>query len=537
MEYQEWLACKTQLDILYKEEEQYWATRAKQKWLEEGDGNTKFFHTIATHRRKTNRINSLDINGHSTSNLKDIKHHVVQYYKSILGEPGMKFGYLESQFWSPNDKVTDLENSLLISPFSPEEIKQAVFASDPSGAPGPDGFTFLFYHKFWDLVQSDVVLLCKGFHQQTLDLHKINKSIICLIPKEQDAQTINKFRPISLVNCSFKIISKVLTNRLESLMSRLIDSSQSAFLKGRYILDNVLISQEIIHHSHVQKQPGVIVKVDFEKAYDKIHWSYILGVLHLRGFSPTWIQWIHLWLVSSQSCINVNGELTQYFYCKRGVRQGDPLSPFLFILAADTLSHIFAKGRNHQILKGLGPKCLNGLAITNCHYADDTILFLVNDPTNVESAWWAMLAFEAVSGIKMNLQKTELFAIHTDLGDQLADLFRCKFAHFPLKYLGLPLHKSKLTKPDWDFLITKFESKLQNWKGQMLSIGGRLTLINSVLSSIPLYTLSIFKVPNYVIKQIDSIRCRFLWQGTVRSRKKYALVNWQAACFAKEVGG
>ena len=216
-------------------------------------------------------------------------------------------------------------------------------------------------------------------------------------------------------------------------MGRLIDHSQSAFLKDRYILDNVLISQEIIHSCQTRNQPGVIVKVDFEKAYDTIHWEYLLEVLKLRGFSDTWINWISAWLHSSQSCINVNGELTQYFYCKRGVRQGDPLSPFLFILAADTLSQLFTKGRHAQLIKGLGPTCQNGYAITNCHYADDTILFLEADPNNVEYAWWTMLVFEAISGIRMNLQKTELFTINSNLGDQLAELFRCKHATFPLR--------------------------------------------------------------------------------------------------------
>lgn len=216
-----------------------------------------------------------------------------------------------------------------------------------------------------------------------------------MIPKEHDAKVIQKFRPISLVNCSFKLISKILTNRLEHIMHKLIDNSQSAFLKGRYILDNVVICQEIIHYSQHAKQSGVIIKIDFEKAYDKINWEYLIEVLQHRGFGPTWITWIQKWLLSSQSCISVNGELTPYFYCKRGVRQGDPLSPFLFILAADTLSRIFTKGREWQVLKGLGPPCQNNQALTICHYADDTIIFLEAEEHNVEHALWAMKAFEA----------------------------------------------------------------------------------------------------------------------------------------------
>lgn len=123
-------------------------------------------------------------------------------------------------------------------------------------------------------------------------------------------------------------------------------------------------------------------------------------MLHSRNFGPKWIQWITLWLHSSQSCININGELTDYFYCKRGIRQGDPLSPFLYILAVDILSKLFYKGRQAIVLQGLGPPCVDDRPITNYHYADDTILFLSAQDKNVENAWWVIMAFETLSGIK-----------------------------------------------------------------------------------------------------------------------------------------
>ena len=160
--------------------------------------------------------------------------------------------------------------TLFRSPFSESDLKNAVFASDPNGAPGPDGFTFKFYQFFWDLVKNDLMTLTYYFYENKLNLHAINKSCICLIPKEKDANIVKKFRPISLVNCSFKILSKLLTNRLELVMDRLIDHSQSAFIKNRYILDNVILSQEILHSCHTNKQAGVVVKIDFEKPMTRL---------------------------------------------------------------------------------------------------------------------------------------------------------------------------------------------------------------------------------------------------------------------------
>ena len=198
------------------------------------------------------------------------------------------------------------------------------------------------------------------------------------------------------------------------------------------------------------------------------------------------------------------------------------MSPFLYILAADTLSRIFTKGRQAHVIKGLGPPCLDNLAITNCHYADDTILFLDAQEENVEAAWWAMLAFEAISGIRMNYDKTELYLLHVADTQPLQYLFRCHEGTFPIKYLGLPLHYKKLQVVDWSFLVNKVESKLQQWQGSLLSIGGRLTLTNSVLTAVPLYALSVYRIPLTVIKQIDKIRRRFLWQGNSKNKKIYS---------------
>ena len=217
--------------------------------------------------------------GQLTSDPNTIQQHIVEFYKNLLGTSGIKFGSLDEQFWDLEDKLTALEQWSLERPFTEQELKQALFASEPNGAPGPDGFTFKFYQFFWDVVKSDLMILTHCFFEHTLDLHKINKSCICLIPKEKDATLITKFRPISLVNCSFKLLSKLLTIRLEPIMSRIIDPSQSAFIKNRFILDNVILSQEILHSCQTTKQQGVVVKVDFEKAYDKIHWDYLIEVL------------------------------------------------------------------------------------------------------------------------------------------------------------------------------------------------------------------------------------------------------------------
>lgn len=435
--------------------------------------------------------------------------------------------------------MTPSEQLSLVPPFSEDELKQVVFDSDPNGALGPDGFSYKFYQYFWDLLKGDLLVMCHQFHFLQLNLFHLNKAVVCLIPKTHEATHLKQYRPISLVNCSFKLLSKMLTKRLDPIMTRIIDITQSVFLPGRYILDNVLLSQEIIHHAVDTQQPGVIIKIDFEKTYDKINWSYILKVLTCRHFPAKWVTWIKMWLTSSQTSIYVNNQMTPYFKCQRGVRQGDPLAPFLYILVADTLSKMFTKCRQQNLIVGIGPPCHNNLVVTNCHYADDTILFLSATLENIERTSWVMKSFEALSGIRINFSKTELFSLHTsaEFTQAAAQLFGCQIGKFPLKYLGLPLHNRKLALKDWNFLITKLEHKLQNWKDQLLSIGGRLTLLNSALSSVPLYALSLFRIPITILQKVDILRRKFLWQGYGNNKKNYALLNWPTLCIPKKQGG
>ena len=158
----------------------------------------------------------------------------VDFYKNLFAKEVDSNVKLCSNFWEDQDKVSLEDNSLLIAPFSEREIKDAIFSCYPEGAPGPDGLPFLFYQKFWDLVKEDIVNLFDDFHKGKLDLYRINCALVTLIPKVGEASNMKQFRPISLLNCSFKIFSKILTPRLSSVVQKVVVPTQSAFIKGRY---------------------------------------------------------------------------------------------------------------------------------------------------------------------------------------------------------------------------------------------------------------------------------------------------------------
>jgi hypothetical protein len=209
-------------------------------------------------------------------------------------------------------QITQLENEFLEEEFSEKEVWEAIFQMKHNKAPGPDGFPVEFYQVFWSLIKDDLLAMFHGFHNGNLPLFSLNFGIIILLPKEQEVKRIQQYRPICMLNVSFKIFTKVLANRLASIASKVIKPSQSAFLPGRYILEGVVVLHETIHELHWKRQKGPL-KLDFEKAYDKVNWAFLQQVLRMKGFSAKWCQWIEKIVTGGSVCVKVNDELGHFF--------------------------------------------------------------------------------------------------------------------------------------------------------------------------------------------------------------------------------
>jgi hypothetical protein len=317
-----------------------------------------------------NKIGSLKGAKGVVQDTRGIMRMASDYYKDLLKWEDRGGFSLGENFWDPEDILSDKERNELEKQFSEEEIKFSVFSCYPEGAPGPDGLSFLFYHKFWEVVSKDVVAMFNDMFAHKLDLFRLNFSMLTLIPKIEDADEMKSFRPISLLNYSFKIFSKVLTIRLERVSQRLVAKEQSAFIRGMYILESVVIAHEIVHSIHKSKDPGVILKLDYEKAYDRVNIDFLLDILETRGFGSRWIGWIRSVVVGGSMSVLVNGEESNTFKTGKGLRQGDPLSPLLFNLVTDVLTKMLAKATGKKLVEGLlgqfreGGFCLYNMQMT-----------------------------------------------------------------------------------------------------------------------------------------------------------------------------
>jgi hypothetical protein len=282
----------------------------------------------------------------------------------------------------------------------------------------------------------------------------------------------------------YKIIAKVLANRLRRVVEKVISKSQNAFVKGRQILDSVLLANECLDSRINSGIPGVICKLDIEKAYDHVNWRFLLYMLRRCGFGEKWCSWIAHCISSASFSVLVNGTPAGFFSSSRGLRQGDPLSPFLFVIVMEALSKMLTVTVDRGLLSGfsVGARLPEAVSISHLLFADDTLVFCGANPDHLRYLRVLFLCFEAVSGLKINLAKSVLVPVgNVDNVTGLADILGCGVSSLPLKYLGLPLGACYKAKPIWNGVVEKIERRLASWKRMYLSKGGRITLIKSTL--------------------------------------------------------
>jgi retron-type reverse transcriptase len=319
----------------------------------------------------------------------------------------------------------------------------------------------------------------------------INTANIVLLPKTQDAAALLDYRPISLINNIAKIITKLLANRLAPHMNDLASNAQNAFIKKRCVHDNFIYTQRVIQLLHKKRKPALFIKLGISKAFDSIGWSFLLEVIENLGFNTKWRDWIAALLGTTTSRVLINGQPTKEIKHERGLRQGDPLSPLLFILAIDPLHHIIEAAANRGILSPVLPRAAN----LRCSlYADDATIFASLSNLEIDHLHRILSFFGECSGLKINISKTEIYPSRMDTNKvaQLLQNFPGNVCNFLGKYLGLPLHVRKLRKIDVPPLLDKIGARLPGWKAKFLSTAGRETLVKIVLSSQPIYHMTVF---------------------------------------------
>ncbi|CAJ2644765.1 unnamed protein product [Trifolium pratense] len=345
----------------------------------------------------SNATSVIQVDGVTMEGVTPIRQAVFSHFESHFKAPNVERpGVEDLQF----KRLNQVEVGGLIKPFTEAEVKQAVWDCDSYKSPGPDGINFGFMKDFWVELKGDVMRFLVDFHRNGRLSKGINATFITLIPKTDSPQRLNDFRPISLVGSLYKILAKVLANRLRQVIGSVISESQTAFVKNRQILDGILIANEIVDEARKSKKDLMLFKVDFEKAYDSVDWGYLDDVMGRMSFPTLWRKWIRECVCTATASVLVNGSPTDEFPLRRGLQQGDPLSPFLFLLAAEGLNVLMEAMVAHNLFTGYSIGGQESIRVSHLQFADDTLLLGVKSWANVRALRAVLVLFKTMSGLK-----------------------------------------------------------------------------------------------------------------------------------------
>lgn len=520
------------------QEELFWYQKSRSKWFLHGDRNTRFFHGVTAVRRRRNYIEMLQDNeGNWVGDPERLEHLVTKYFSDLFSEDTTRETTCISGAFPvlSNEEIRSLDGGVTRS-----EIFNVVNRMGAFKAPGPDGLQAAFLQSQWQVVGESFCDMVMEVFREHQKVEAINETLITLIPKVDHVCSITDFRPISLCNVAYKVITKILAQRLRVVMSSLVNPCQSSFIPNRQSRDNIVVAQEVFHSMRNKKGKAgwMAIKIDLEKAYDRLSWEFVKETLEDIGLPSNFIDLIWNCITTPRMRMLWNGEALEEFSPSRGIRQGDPLSPYLFVLCIEKLFQMISVAVDNGHWKPIRV-ARGGPMISHLAFADDVLLFAEASEEQIILLKHILDLFCRCSSQKISEAKTRIF--FSKNVDSCVKNTICQASGFQMtndlgKYLGVPILHEKINRRSFQFILDKVDSRLSNWKVKTLSFAGRLTLTYSVIQAMPSYIMQSTYLPNYFCVEIDKRCRRFLW-GEAEGERHLHLVNWKNVCRPKPWSG
>ncbi|XP_026459210.1 uncharacterized protein LOC113359853 [Papaver somniferum] len=470
--------------------------KSRNQWLIEGSSNTTFFHNNIRIRRSDNTISELvDAGGVTITDYDQLRDHAVQYYEDKFN--GQELDMEENLFDFEHPSIS-AEQSLDMDEIpTPEEIKQVVFEIGSDSAPGPDGFSGCFYRHCWGIIQDD-----------------LTKSIIYCWNSGHIPNSVNS----SLII----LLAKILATRLSSVLDKLVSEEHVAFMKGRNIHENISLASELVNELHIKRKDGNLgLKLDISQAFDTGSW---------------WCNWLLDILSSARISILLNGNPEGYFKINIGLRQGDPLSPLIFVLIEDVLSRNITKLFRDKKMTPLVTQ--NGISPTHLIFADDIMIFCKGNLKSVHNLIDLLGKYQAALGQTVCRQKSKIYYGGGSLSMRtyLVDILGMSVATFPDRYLGVQIMPGTVRYHHICNVIERIKAQLAGWKGRLLSFHDCIVLVKSVIVSYSIHNMAVYKWPRKFILQCERAIRNFIWTGD--SNISHAVVvAFDKVCCPYEEGG
>ena len=485
--------------------------RSRVTWVEEGESSSAFFFRLEKKRGADRHISAVrDDGGSVVTDINGICRVFTSFYSSLFTSSPIDNNACASLLSNVSSSLSSEESRSCEGMLTVPECLVALQGMARRKAPGCDGLPMEFYLKFWDVLGPDLVAVLNSCYGSGFLTLSQRRGVISLSFKKGDRLDPRNWRPISLLNVDYKLAARVIAGRLLKVIHLVVANDQTCGVPGRYIGENVAFLRDVVEYAESTNRPVAILSLDQEKAFDRVEWSFMRATLLKMGFGASFVRWVDLFYCNVQSAVNVNGYVSPFFSLSRGVRQGCPLSPLLYVLVAEVLAcNIRAS------------PCVTGLSLPGSsqplspisQYADDTSLVLSSD-ASIKASFETYALFERGSGSKLNLSKSK--GLWLGAWKHRADPpVALDWSSLKLKVLGVYIGPGNLEEENWRPRITAVENVLKSWRQRALSFRGRALIINALALSRVWYVASLVHMPNWVLKELSSLVFGFFWKGKV----------------------
>ena len=511
-------AAKQDVENIYQEKTEGNFIRSRLRWYEEGEKSSKYFFGLEKRNYNKKHMKSMNVEGKVLTDPKEIREAQRHFYSNLYSEKPVDLTGSDAEYFLNipiENKLDDIAKNSCEGILTLKELSDTLPTFQNNKSPGNDGLSIEFYKTFWNDIGP---LLLNCLNEAYIDGEMSSsqrQAVITLIEKkDKDRDLIENWRPLSLTNVDSKIASKAIARRIQRVLPDIVHHNQSGFMKNRSISETIRTILDIMDYTSHEEIPGILLFVDFEKAFDTVSRTYLNKCLEAFNFGPSITQWVSTFYNNTTSCVMNNGFSSGYFDIKRGVRQGDPLSPYVFLLVVETLAQAV---RSEKSIKGI--KILDE-ETKILQYADDTTSCL-SDKQSLKNLLDLFNKFEKISGLKMNYEKTEAFWIGSC--KHLKETpFGLRWAQDGVKSLGVyfTYKKEKSDEHNFENKLSKMQKLIDCWRTRNLTIFGKILIIKSLVVSNFVYIASVLPIPKSYISRLETMIFRYLWRGPDKVTRK-----------------
>lgn len=487
--------------------------RARARWVEEGETSSAFFLRLEKKRAADRSVAALRTNdGSIVSHNDDLCRVFSSFYESLFTAEATDPAIANSLLSNVSSTLPSTQADLCDGPLSFDECFAALNGMARGKSPGSDGLPMEFYVKFWPILGTDLVNVLNSCYLSGVMSLTQRRGLISLIFKKGDRLDPRNWRPITLLNVDYKLAARVVAGRLLKVIHLIVAKDQTCGVPGRFIGENVSIIRDVVSFASRTGVPLAILSLDQEKAFDHVDWGFMRATLGRMGFKYSFLRWVSLFYTQVQSAVIVNGHISPFFSLSRGVRQGCPLSPLLYVLVAETLA---VNIRCNPRIPGL---CLPGvpLVVSPVHqYADDTTLILSTDDS-IKAVFDIYSLFEKASGSRLNQSKSKGLWLGSWVG-RVDPPVALDCSPSKLKILGIYVGLGNLEEDNWGPRICAVEKTLLSWRQRNLSFRGKALVINALALSRIWYVASLVHMPPWVLRMLNSLIFDFFLENQMRA--------------------